>query len=1053
MNNHVNHVRKYLFSSKLKTILYLYVLLLVAVTGRMYAQNIRISGKVSNDSGEAISGVLIGVRGATLGTTTDTNGEFTVTVPADTCVLQFSFLGYETQEVKIRKQRIIAVTMKEQMKELEEVVVVAFGKQKKESLISSIQAVNVKELKVPSSNLTTAFSGRIAGMISYQTSGEPGQDNAQFFIRGITSFGTGKVDPLILIDNVEVTTNDLSRLHPDDIASFSILKDATATALYGARGANGVVMVTTKEGKEGSIKVSVRLENSFSSPTRKLQMADAETYMDLANEAALARGMSPIYSLEKIENTVNKTNPYVYPSVDWMNMLTKNVAMNQRANLNISGGGKIARYYIAGSFAQDNGVLKVDKRNNFNNNIDLKKYLIRSNININLTNSTEAIVRLHGTFDDYSGPLQGGGEMYRRILNVSPVRFPAYYEPDEKYQYADHILFGGINGSNYYNPYAELVKGFREESMTLMLAQFELKQDFNKWVKGLTCRVLGNTSRYSAFDMSLAYNPFFYDVEEYDRETNTYSLYEINHDSGKEYLTYYPGYKTVNSTFYAEGSLSYNRQFGKHNMSSMLVGIVRNYLDGNAPTLFESLPHRNLGLSGRFTYDYNTKYLAEFNFGYNGSEKFAKNHRWGFFPSFGLGWVVSNEDFWKEDFKKYVSKVKIRGTYGLVGNDAISGGRFFYLSEVAIGGGWGYTSGYNFNVWHLGPRTLTYANEDITWEIAHKGNLGVELGLLDGKIEILADFYREQRRNIVQDRRDMPAEMGAWSVQKTNVGETAGEGIDVSIDYNHTVNRNLWLVGRANFTYARATYLYYEEPNYAKAGMPWLLHKGQPVSQYWGLVAERLFIDEADIQNSAHQEFGEYLPGDIKYKDINRDGLINDMDFVPLGKPQTPEINYGFGLSAGYRNLDISVFFNGLGRRSFWINPAAITPFAKTSADGKLLENGLAKFIADDHWTEQNQNIYAAWPRLSDYGINNNFQPSSWWMYNGSFLRLKSAEMGYNLAPKWINPLKLSSCRIYLSGTNLLLFSPFKLWDIEMGSSGLGYPLQRVLNVGLNINF
>jgi TonB-linked SusC/RagA family outer membrane protein len=1016
----------------------------------------KVNGKVVDKDDEPLPGVSIVIKGSTRGVFTDVDGSFEMDNVDVGATLTMSFLGMESKEIQFQGQASLVVVLEEKANELDEVTIVAFGKQKKESVISSIQTVSVKDLKVPSSNLTTAFSGRIAGMIAYQTSGEPGLDNASFFIRGITSFGTGKVDPLILVDNVELTANDLSRLHPDDIASFSILKDATATALYGARGANGVVMVTTKEGAEGTIKVSLRLENSFSSPTRKLQMANAETYMDLANEAALTRGMSPVYTLEKIENTVNRTNPYVYPSVDWMDMLTKNMAVNQRVNLNISGGGKIARYYIAGSFSQDNGILKVDKRNNFNNNIDLKKYLIRSNININLTSSTEAVVRVHGTFDEYNGPLMDGGEMYRRVLNVSPVRFPAYYEPDEKYQKSDHILFGGINGSNYYNPYADLVRGFREYSTTLMLAQLELKQDFNKWIKGLTGRVLGNTSRYSYFDMSQAYDPFYYDIEEYNRETNTYSLYEINHDTGKDYMTYRQGGKTVNSTFYMEGSLLYERQFGDHNMSNMLVGTIRNYVTGNAPTLFESLPQRNLGLSGRFTYNYMTKYFAEFNFGYNGSEKFAKNHRWGFFPSFGVGWLVSNENFWKEGLKKYISTLKIRGTYGLVGNDAISDGRFFYLSEIGLGDGWGYHSGYNFNVWHRGNRVRTYANEDITWEISRKGNLGIELGLLEGKIEIMADFYREERRNIVQDRVDMPAEMGAWAVQKTNVGEAEGKGVDISVDYNHSINKDWWLVGRANFTYARSTYLYYEEPNYDRAGTPWLSHNGQAISQQWGLVAERLFIDEADIQNSARQEFGEYLPGDIKYKDINRDGLINDMDRVPLGHPTTPEINYGFGLSVGYKNWDMSVFFQGVGNWSFWINPAAMTPFVRStisSDDSRILENGLAQFIADDYWTEQNQNIYAAWPRLSDYEISNNTQPSSWWMRDGSFLRLKSAELGYSLPEKWIKGLKLTSCRFYLSGTNLLLFSKFKLWDIEMGSSGLGYPLQRVWNVGVNVNF
>jgi TonB-linked SusC/RagA family outer membrane protein len=1024
---------------------------------------------VTDEKGEVLPGATVQIKGTTRGVSADLDGSFSISAkPTD--VLEINFIGYETQSIPVENRKVINVQLQPKANELDEVTVVAFGKQKKASVISAIQTVNSKELRVPSSNLTTAFSGRIAGMISYQTSGEPGQDNASFFIRGITSFGSGKVDPLILIDNVEADANDLSRLHPDDIASFSILKDATATALYGARGANGVVMITTKEGQEGTVKVAVRIENSFSSPTMKLQMADALTYMDLANEASLTRNPNAQipYSLEKIENTINNTNPYVYPQVDWTEMLTKNVAVNQRVNLNISGGGKIARYYISGSFAQDNGVLKVDKRNNFNNNIDLKKYLIHSNVNINLTPTTEAIIRVHGTFDDYSGPLQGGGEMYRRSLNVSPVRFPAYYEPDESFSLAKQVLFGGVNGQNYYNPYAELMKGYKQESISKMLAQFELKQNFGKWVEGLTGRLLGTTSRYALFNMSRAYSPFFYDVAKYDKATDTYELRELNSASGRSTLEYSPGDKTVNSTFYAEGSLAYNRTFGDHTVSGMLVGIARNYLTGNAKTLFESLPHRNLGVSGRFTYDYNTRYFTEFNFGYNGSEKFAKNNRWGFFPSVGLGWIVSNEKFWTDDLNKIVSKLKIRGTYGLAGNDEISGvdERFFYLSEIQLEGGQNFVSGYISKASLKGPKIISYANPEITWEIARKGNLGLEMSLFKDKVEVIADFYQETRENIVQTRAFMPASMGAWTTQRTNSGKAKGRGMDISVDYNHNISKDMWLVGRANFTYARSTYLAYEEANYALVGMSWRSHVGQPVSQMWGLVAESLFVDEAEIQNSATQEFGQYLPGDIKYTDINRDGKINSEDMVPIGYPSTPEINYGFGLSAGYKNLDMSVFFQGLGRRSFLINRnsqgamGVMNPFVRRDAsddtnhpEGKVIENGLAQFIADDHWSEQNQNIHAAWPRLSDYNIANNNQVSTWWIRNGDFLRLKSAEIGYSLPVNWINRFKLASCRFYLSGTNLLLFSKFNLWDIEMGGSGLGYPLQRVFNVGLNVNF
>ncbi|MDD4191734.1 MAG: SusC/RagA family TonB-linked outer membrane protein, partial [Mangrovibacterium sp.] len=480
-------------------------------------QNQKVSGKVTDSEGRPLPGVTIIVLGTSRGVITGDDGHYSIEVePTDKLV--FSFIGMESQIIEVGPQSKISVKLEEKTEELEDVTVVAFGKQKKESVISSIETIKADELRVPSSNLTTAFAGRMSGLISYQTSGEPGQDNAQFFIRGITSFGTGKVDPLILIDNVEMTTNDLSRLHPDDIESFSILKDATATAVYGARGANGVILITTKEGKEGRIQVSVRFENSFSSPTKEIKLADPITYMKMANEAAKTRdplAANP-YSNEKIDNTARGTNPWVYPATDWMDALFKDVTVNQKAHLNISGGGKVAQYYISGSFAQDNGIMKVDKRNNFNNNIDLKKYLVRSNISIDLTKTTRAKIRLHGTFDDYIGPIPGGSQLYRYALNVSPVRFPPYFEPDEGFKYEKHPLFGNDEGVNYMNPYAEMVKGYREESKTVMLAQFELEQDFSQWINGLSARVLGNTIRNASFDLTRSYNPYYYKVYRYD---------------------------------------------------------------------------------------------------------------------------------------------------------------------------------------------------------------------------------------------------------------------------------------------------------------------------------------------------------------------------------------------------------------------------------------------------------------------------------------------------------------------------------------------------------
>ena len=516
-------LRKTMLTPKIALFLgWMCILTITAVAENNYSQSngsntmqqgIRITGTVSDNMGELLPGVTIMIKGTSTGTSTDINGEFSINIPSDTCVLQFSFIGYETQDVVVGNRRIIAVILSETSISIDEVTIVAFGTQKKESVLGSITTLNTKELKVPSSNLTTALAGRVSGLISYQRSGEPGEDDASFFVRGVTSFTYAR-GPLILIDGIEMSSTDLARIQPDDIASFSIMKDATATALYGARGANGVIMVTTKEGKEGKAQISFRYETSFSTPTKEVELADPITYMRLNNEAVLTRNafVSVPYSLEKIENTERGINPYVYPATDWYDILFKKFTINHRANFNVSGGGKIARYYVAGTFNQDQGILNVDRLNNFNNNINLKKYLLRSNVNINITPITEAIVRLHGTFDDYTGPIDGGSALYQKVMRADPVLFPPFYPHDESTKFIQHTLFGNYGQGQYINPYADMVKGYKNYTKSLMMAQFEVKQKLDFITEGLNIRGLFSTNRYSYFDVSRFYKPSYYNT-------------------------------------------------------------------------------------------------------------------------------------------------------------------------------------------------------------------------------------------------------------------------------------------------------------------------------------------------------------------------------------------------------------------------------------------------------------------------------------------------------------------------------------------------------------
>jgi len=1007
-----------------------------------------VQGVVTDEFGEPLLGATVIVSGKEGGITTDFDGKFTIEVSlGDEIVV--TYVGMKSKTIKYNGQKQISVRLISDVSELDDVTVVAFAKQKKSSVIGAITTVKPSDLKIPSSNLTTAFAGRVPGMVSYQRSGEPGQNTAEFYIRGITTFGYKK-DPLILVDNNEVTTEELSRLHPDDIASFSIMKDATATALYGSRGANGVILVVTKEGTIGKAQISIRMEQAISSPTDMVELADPITYMRLHNEAVRTRnrlGITP-YSQQKIANTIAGGNPYVYPANNWQEMLFKDHAANKQVNLNVSGGGKVARYYVAGSYSNDNGMLKVDGKNNFNNNIKLDRYMLRSNVNINITETTKAVIRLQGAFDQYSGPIDGGSDLFNKVLRTNPVLFPATFAPDIAHEKTQHILFGNADNGNFLNPYADMVKGYKEYYTSQVSAQFELKQDLAFVLEGLSIRGMFNTNRYSHYDIRRFYNPFYYKVSLYDKSADEYALNVINENGGTEYLGYDEGAKQINSTTYFEAAVDWNGTIDEqHEVSGLLVATARERVEANAGDLQRSLPYRNLGYAGRGTYAYDSRYLFELNFGYNGSERFSKKERFGFFPSVGYGWIVSNEKFWKgKRISNTINNLKLRYTYGLVGNDAIGNenDRFFYLSNVNLNDG---GNGSNFGTYggdygRNGVSISRYANEDITWEESEKYNLGLEVGFWN-ELDLEVDIYSENRTNILMNRSAIPTTLGLQANVQANVGEASSKGIDVSFNYNHSFSNSMWITGTGNFTYVTSKFEVYEEPDYPNE--PWKSRIGNALTENYGFVAERLFVDEEEVRNSPTQ-FGDYMAGDIKYKDINKDGKISDLDMVPMGYPHSPEIVYGFGFSGGWKGFDLSSFFQGVARTSLFIDTYASSPFINQ-------QNALLKIYADNHWSEENRDVYALWPRLSETRIENNLKLSNWFIRDASFMRLKSVEFGYSLPQKTIAKANLEKCRFYVNGTNLLTFSKFKLWDPEMGGNGLGYPIQKVVNFGLQVSF
>ena len=1032
-------------------------LALILSTVAAVAQTKTVKGVIyEEETGEPMPGATVSVEGSTRGVMTDLDGSFELTGVKPTDKLKFECLGKETQVLQVGTMTNFVVKLKNAANELDEVTVVAFGKQRKESVIGSISTVDVKTLKVPSSNLTTALAGNVAGVIAYQRTGEPGQDNADFFVRGITTFGAN-TSPLILIDNIELTSTDLARLQPDDIESFSIMKDATATALYGARGANGVIFVTTKRGQEGPAKIFARVETSISAPTDVVELADPVTYMKSYNEAISTRDPlgELMYTYDKIEQTGKPgANRLIYPANDWYDMLFKDFATSYRANVSARGGGKVATYYVSGAYTEDTGVLKVDKRNSFNNNIDDKNYTLRSNVDINVTSTTKLAVRLTGNFRDYQGPLNGGSDVYRQVMHSDPVLFPAYYPVDDEHVGIQHIMFGNYEDGSYINPYANLVKGYKNYQRSQMIAAVQLEQDLKFITKGLSFMTLFNLTRLSEFTVNRQFNPYWYRLDRYDSYTGEYHVNRINED-GTDYLTYSESGKTVKNTMYSETRLNYNRSFGKHDVTGLLVFTASESLTANAGSLQLSLPSRNAGLSGRFTYGYDKRYFIEYNFGYNGSERFHKSHRWGFFPSAGLAWMMSNEK-WFKPLTKVVSNLKLRYSYGLVGNDNIgsSSNRFYYLSEMSMNNsGLGASFGETRNVGYNGIGVVRYANEAITWEKSYKSNYALELGLFK-KLDIIAEYFTEHRTDIFMQRADIPNTMGLQAAVYGNIGQARSKGIDIQADYKQAWASGLWASARANFTYSTGKYDVYEEPTYPES---YRQHAGRSIRQTWGYIAERLFIDDEDAANSPSQAaFGsQYGGGDIKYTDVNGDGVITNADMVPIGYPTSPEIIYGFGVSLGHKGFDVSVFFQGLGRESFWIDATSAysTKYNKYGTAPFVNNGQLLKAYSDSHWSEDNRDIYALYPRYSAYENHNNTQVSTWWMRDGSFVRLKQMEFGYTLPQKLTNKIHIDNLRVYFQGNNLLCWSKFKLWDPELAGEGFNYPIQRTFNIGVNVTF
>lgn len=994
-----------------------------------------LKGKVIDaKTGEGVIGASVSLKGTTIGTTTDMDGNYSLEYPGGKHVVVVSFLGYASIETVVSGPQVLDFSLDEDEFELEEAVVVGYGSQRKVSVVGAITTIDAGQLKVPTGQISNSLAGRLAGVIAVQRSGEPGQ-SSNFWVRGISTFGENK-NPLILVDGVE---RSLDLLDPEDIESFSILKDATATAVYGVRGANGVILVNTRRGKEGKPDINVKIQNGILAPTKLPEMASSATWANMYNIARTSHGYAPMYTDAEIEKYRDQSDPYLYPSVDWVDELMKDYATSQRVNLNVTGGGPIARYYISGAFYNENGLFIKDPSHEWDSEINYKRFNFVSNVDVNLHKSTVLKLNVNGVLEMKHQPFEKIKNIFDQAVSVSPNVVPLYYPDRDEF---GKIRYAESTGGNIPNPYNTLTqRGYNDNWWTKVNAIMALEQDFSDLITpGLKGIIKFSYDSNSWNQILREGNPHTWYAKNRDEAGNL--IYEEN-SLGSNTLGY-KSFANGERALYLEGNMNYNRTFNDvHSVGGLLLYNQREYQIA-ASSSIGALPYRTQGLAGRFTYSYNDRYFLEGNFGYNGSENFARGHRFGFFPSGAVGWVVSNEKFMQGKLPG-MDILKLKFSIGQAGNDQIGGDRRFVYLPTIEG-----TNGTNWGVSNTVVGGLTvgeYANENVSWETSTKMNIGLETQFFNS-LRLQVDYFQEKREGIFVQRKSVPDYVGVTTMPWSNVGEMKNRGIDATLEFDRQFN-DFYFSARGTFTFARNKQISDDQPDYIDK---YRNRNGQRYEQQYGLVALGLFESQEEIDNSPAQYGVSYLkPGDIKYKDINGDGVIDTRDEVPVGYSDIPEIVYGFGISAAYKGFDLSLFFQGIAHTTFFLG-GAYFPFNYPNI-------GQTSFLADlegKYFDPAKQNFDAELPLLySDGWHGSNYVNSTWWQRSGAFLRLKNAEVGYTLPKSVCNKLLLKSIRVFLSGENLLTFAPdIKSWDPETGSrDGRGYPLMRKVNMGLSVNF
>jgi len=1026
-NNYVNELKK---------ILFIIFICLTSIDWVSADTQRKVSGRVFDAKGELLIGVQIVEIGTTNVSVTDNNGTYNITLTASKSTLKFSYVGYRAQEIEVGTKRIIDVKLEENLTALDEVSVVGYGSQKKASIVGAISTIEPEKLQMtPSRSISNNLAGMVSGVIAVQRSGNPWFNNSDFWIRGVNSF-TGNTAPLVLVDGVERSLNNLDA---EEIESFSVLKDAAASAVYGVRGANGVIMINTKRGKVSPPQVSLRFESSATEPVKLPKYIGSVKYLELVNEINTDNGEAVLADEEVLQKYKDQSDPDLYPDVNWWEEIAKNNANNSRMNLSVNGGNNLLRYALELSYFNEDGILKTDPKKSWDSSLKVKRYNVRSNVDINLTKSTLLRVNLGGYLQTKNGPPEGANG------NESDVGF--FYQASRTPPYLHPTIYsnGQIPRLQYKeNPWAWVTqRGYERINHSNIESMTSLEQDLKFITPGLNAKITFAFDKFSGNSVTRSKSPDYYNVAS-GRDADGNLITTIQ-EYGQDFLGYSTGADWGNQSTYLEGIMNYGRVFdGLHDVNAMFLYNQKNYDNG------AYLPFRTQGIAGRLSYAYDRKYVGEFNFGYNGSENFAKGKRFGFFPAFALGWVMSQEDFIQNNLTA-ISTLKLRASWGEAGNSDIGGSRrFAYLSTVDNTGS--YYWGTENQTYRLGRAEGEIGVNDLTWETVAKTNLGLDFGLYNNALNFTVDLFSDKRRDILMQRENVPASAGFNRSIWANYGKVDNKGVDMSLHINKQVTKDWFLSALGNFTYTHSKIVEKDEP-IAVLGT-YRAETGHQVGQLFGLVAEGLFTeDDFDDSGNLKPELpvpsnsAGLRPGDIKYKDQNGDHQIDASDATAIGGSRIPEIIYGFGINTKYKAFDLGVFFQGAAKTWQILGGENWLP-GQTLGAGNIYTN------VDDRWTEENPSQNVFWPRLSRKALANNAAPSTWWLKDMSFIRLKNVEMGVTIPKQIIEKMGVSSIRLFVRGSNLLTFSKFKLWDPELETTdGLKYPIMKSVSFGFNVNF